>query len=364
MRCGLIGRSELRGLGNQSVSVLHGLNPDKVLLVEPQPASWPQHPERYVGHRVTHVYWRRGQLHPEREVRRWFEGLDVAYVAESVYDSRVPFFAAEAGCVIVRHANPEQLSPDEIVPNDPTVWWSATPWRLEHLPLGTRVVPMPTETPPRAVSPDPQSPVRFLHPIGHVAQEDRSGASLVSQAVRRLHAPCQVTVLCQDRRLNIAFRTKGPHVELRVREGGVVDHWDQYRDQDVLVLPRRYGGLSLPNLEAMASGLVLVTTETCPNEIWPGPKVPVRRRWWVQMRCGQVEVCDADPVALADIMARLAGDRDEVAKWQAESLAWAEANSWEALRPLWLEELRRACSSPGQADARTVNAPTPGSVPA
>jgi glycosyltransferase involved in cell wall biosynthesis len=206
------------------------------------------------------------------------------------------------------------------------------------------------------------SPVRFLHSIGHAAQDDRSGAEIFCQSVRRLHDACRVTVRCQDRRMNVPFKSKGPHVELDVRIGGVDNHWDQYRGQDVLVLPRRYGGLSLPSQEAMAAGLALVMTACSPNEVWPGPKVPVREVRRVRMRCGWVEVCDADPVALADVMARLARNPDEVSHWQAESLAWADRNSWEALRPLWLQELRRACSSPGGQVARTVNGRTPGSV--
>lgn len=345
MRLGIVGRCEARGLGHQTLAVAEALHPDRVLLVEPRPASWPQNRQWWAGSNVTDVAWKQGKL-PEGTIRRWLEGLTVVYTAEAVYDKRFPFWAAEAGCALVRHANPEQLAPEELIAGDPTVWWSATPWRLEHMPTGTRVVPMPVGFAPFASGANGYAgPARFMHSAGHHAQEDRAGTSLLAQAVRRLHRPCRVTVYSQDRRLNIAFKAKAEGVDVRVREGGVDDRWDQYRDQDVLVLPRRYGGLSLPSQEALAAGLALVMTDCPPNGIWPGPKVPVRRRWWVQMRCGQVEIHDADPAALADIMTRLARDRDEVEKWQAESRAWAEANSWEALRPLWLDELERATAS-------------------
>ncbi len=92
----------------------------------------------------------------------------------------------------------------------------------------------------------------------------------------------------------------------------------------------------------MAAGLVLVMPDCSPNEVWPGPKIPVAGRREVYMRPGLVEVCDPDPRSLAEIMSRLAGDRDELAALQAEARAWAEANSWEALEPLWREELGRA----------------------
>ena len=118
----------------------------------------------------------------------------------------------------------------------------------------------------------------------------------------------------------------------------------------------------MPSLEAMAAGMALVMTDCSPNEVWPGPKVGVARRRTVRMRCGEVLVSDPDVGHLASILNDLARHPDRVAGWQAESRAWAAANSWEALRPLWLDELQRACSSPGQAAANTVNAPTAGSV--
>ncbi len=347
MRLGIVGRCELRGLSIQALSTADALSPERVLLVEPSPASWPQRCERWGGHRTAHVQWRNGQL-PELSVRSWLEGLDVVWSPETFYDARFTGWCAAAGVIPVRHANPEQLGPDEAA-EPHTVWWSATPWRLGEMPAGTRVVPMPVDPQPGFApnTNDDADRVRFVHTVGHAAQEDRAGSRIVSQALKMLRAPCDVRVFAQDRRLDVPFKVKGHDVDLRVHEGGVADQWAQYRGQDVLVLPRRYGGLSLPSQEALAAGLALVMTDCSPNEIWPGLRVPVRRRWWVQMRCGPVEVCDADPSALAEIMARLAGDRDEVEKWKAESRAWAAANSWEALRPLWLEELRRAYGHSG-----------------
>lgn len=334
MRIGVIARSELRGLGNQTVAVARHLSPERVLLVEPKPASWIQHPERLADLDVTHVHWHDGHL-PEGPVRRWLSGLDVVYTAETVYDVRLPFWAAEVDCSVVRHANPEQLGREEIIAGDPTVWWAATPWRLNSLPAGARVVPMPVEKPPyepeRAAA---GSPVRFVHPIGHAATGDRAGSRILSRALRHITAPCEVRVFCQDRRLDTPFEQAAPGVSVQVRCRGVDDHWDQYRGGDVLVLPRTYGGLSLPSQEAMAAGLALVMTDCSPNEVWPGLKVPVVKNNSVQVRCGKIPAAIADYRALADLMTGLAEDRDYLVGLQAEARRWAEANSWEALLPL------------------------------
>lgn len=152
-------------------------------------------------------------------------------------------------------------------------------------------------------------------------------------------------------------------VDLSVRTRGVDDRWDQFRGQDVLVLPRRYGGLSLPTLEALAAGLVVVMPACPPNSVWPGPKVDVLGWRKVRMRCGQVAVCDPDPGHLASVMNDLCRRPERLAKWKAESQAWAKANSWAALRPLWLAELERACRSSSPAPpvpARTGTVPGSG----
>jgi hypothetical protein len=345
VKLGCLVRAELRGLGIQTRAVADALDADRVLYVEPRPASWSQHPNLFAHHRVTHVPWWRGWL-DERTVRGWLEGLDVVYTAETGYDPRLPDWCDAAGVGLVRHANPEQLAPDEVAAGGSTVWWSATPWRLERMPAGTRVVPMPVDLPPE-FDPgfdEPRGPVRFVHSMGHYAEGDRAGTEVAAGAVRRLSGPARVDVFCQDRRLSAVFKASDG-VDLRVRTRGVEDRWDQFRGQDVLVLPRRYGGLSLPTLEALAAGLVVVMPACQPNEVWPGPKVDVVGWRKVRMRCGRVSVADPDPGHLASIMNGLCRHPDRLAKWKAESRAWAQANTWEALRPLWLDELGRACRS-------------------
>jgi hypothetical protein len=339
VKAGVLVRAELRGLGVQSRAVADALPADRVLWVEPRPASWTQHPDLFAHHDVTHTVWRRGWL-DEKTTRRWLDGLTVVYTAETPYDPRLPDWCDAAGCALVRHANPEQLGQDEIEAAGSTVWWAATPWRLEHLPPGTRVVPMPVDPPPQ-VSPNLSGPVRFVHSMGHYAEGDRAGTQVVADAVRRLEWPCRVDVFCQDRQLRVPFKAPDG-VDLRVRTRGVADRWEQFAGADVLVLPRRYGGLSLPTLEALAAGLVVVMPDCPPNTVWPGPKVQVDGWRRVRMRCGRVDVCDPSPVHLAKIINGLARYPERVDRWKAESRAWAEANTWDALRPLWLDELSRA----------------------
>jgi hypothetical protein len=347
VKLGVVVRAEHRGLGIQTRAVADALSADRVLWVEPRPASWSQHPDLFAHHQVTHTAWRRGWL-DEQTVRRWLEGLDVVYTAETGYDPRLPDWCDAAGCGLVRHANPEQLGADEVEAAGSTVWWAATPWRLDRLPAGTRVVPMPVDPPagfdPSLRNRDPGRPINFVHSMGHHAEGDRAGTEVVAAAVRGLVHPCRVDVFCQDRRMSAVFKAP-PGVDLRVRTRGVADRWDQFRGGDVLLLPRRYGGLSLPTLEGLAAGLVAVMPDCSPNQVWPGPKIRVDGWRRVRMRCGKVDVCDPSAAHLAEVMNGLCARPERVVERKAESRAWAEANTWDALRPLWLAELRRAVSA-------------------
>jgi len=334
MRLGVLARSEARGLGNQSHDVCLNLNPDRVLLVDPgRDKRFTQHPERYQAWPTTTAQWRNGRLDPD-VVRPWLQGLSVVYSAETPYDDRLPQWAAEAGCGIVVHANPEFLSPSDA--KAAVTWWAATPWRIGHLPARTRVVPMPVPAAP--FRHEPRERVRFLHVAGWPAVADRNGTVIVAAAAALMRSDAMVVIRGQHKDIH---QHRRPTV--KVEAGNLPNHWDLYRDADVLVMPRRFGGLCLPALEALAVGLPVVMSDTSPNEVWPGPRIPVTRNQTVATRCGVLPLYDTNPQALAACLDDIATNPDVLAKLRTEASEWAAANTWDALTPLWEEELARAC---------------------
>jgi hypothetical protein len=337
MQVGVVARSEARGLGNQTYEVCRNLDPDRVLLVDPGPdRRFDQHPERYDPWRTTVSRWRAGQL-DRPVVARWLRGLDVVYSAETPYDLRLPEWAAEVGCSVVVHANPELLNVHDATAA--VTWWSATPWRRDFLPPTTRVVPMPCPTPKVTTDTDGGG-VRFLHVAGWPTVKDRNGTDAVVAAAKRMTSGAPVILRGQHRDL-AAYRGAAPN--LRVEVGTIPNYWDLYRGADVLVMPRRFGGLCLPVLEALAAGLPVVMTDCPPNEVWPGPRVRATSTSTVQTRGGVLPLFDTDPQALAETLDGIATDPETLSKLRREAADWVAANTWDALSGMWRDELERAC---------------------
>lgn len=354
MRLGLIVRGESRGLGTQTWDWYRHLSPAKTLLVDMGQLArgFKMHAERYPG--ATCLSFDGHRL-PEPETRAWLEGLDCVMSAETMYDWRICDWAREAGVATVCVANPEFFvhhQPDRIDCPRPTTWWAPTSWRLEHLPEDTRVVPHPVAPDRFEWAKDASGytgPLRVLHVAGHHAYADRNGTLVVLQALRLLRKACRVRIITQEPRVAIS-RGISRYIKYEVVTNGVANYWDLYRDADVLVLPRKYGGLSLQAQEAMAAGLGLVMTD-CEPQTSTWPILPIRSRLGAEIRPpgGPITIADPLPHRLADLVDSLADDSGAVAMLQKRARAWAQANSWEALLPLYETELKSAIGANASA---------------
>lgn len=331
---GVVARGENRGLGHLTWEVVRALQPDRVLVVDVggRDRGHELHRDRYPD--ATFVTWSPDCTLDERTCREWLDGLDVVYLAETPYDERFPQWARDARARCVVHAMPEFWRYGHL-PFDAV--WNPTTWRMDLLPALAHVVPVPV---PLDRWPTPAKerpgPPTFLHVAGHRTTGDRNGSVLLARALRHVTQPMRVRVLAQG-----SFpRLRAPlHVDLEVSTAGPNSYWTMYDDADVLVLPRRYGGLSLPVLEAAGAGLALVCSDVEPNRTWPIVPVPARPRTSLRTPGGEVRSFEADPRRLAHFLDVLA-ERDEL-RWQhqREARAWAEANSWDVLRDEWRARL-------------------------
>jgi hypothetical protein len=303
---GLIVRATETGLGYQTYEMWRHLRPDVTVCIDVSPISnhrsQPQHLDWYPDAVVTP--WS-GHRHPVTDdALDALASCDTVLSVETWYDLRIPQQAARS----VLYVNPELYRAEEIA----TDYWAPTSWEIDRLPAGTRVVPMPVAT---------DRPWRrgdgFLAVEGTGAMGDRNGVDIAREAARLAGVPLQVASQLDGR--------------------GMAEPWDVYALGDVLVLPRRYGGLSLVAQEAMAAGLAVVMPDCEPNSQWPVMAVRGVWRGAVRVPGGKFPIFEADRNVIAELMR---GDQSWKAVFQRSGLQWAAEHSWDVLLPRWEEALR------------------------
>ena len=266
-------------------------------------------------------------------VRRWLKGLDVVFTVETPNDWRMPLWCREMGVKLIIQGNPEFVrhTSDPSIPH-PDAWWWPTSWRTDVLPVGT-VMPVPMNRQPNMFMAD--GPLSLLHVVGKRAHADRNGTELLVQAMRMVTADVKLLVTGIDGSLPEFRRQR--NVDLDLRPNGFTDRWEMYWGQHVLVLPRRYGGLCLPALEAGASGTLVMMPRISPNEELAAWVVPPQRSRPMQFAGGVVNVCDVNVADLAADIDRLARDRRLL--WDASSRQSTMVRDWAEMRPIYLAEM-------------------------
>ncbi len=330
MKVGLIARADDRGLGILSWEWYRHMHPDRVLVVDAEDPNHPTHLDRYPGCQVTP--WRGGQF-DEAAVRDWITGLDIAYIAETFYDERLPGWFADAKVPLVVHAMPEFFRWGEL----PWVhWWNPTTWLHGRLPAGSVVMPVPVPTDRWTTVPEPHDgPARILHVAGKRAAGDRNGSAVFTAAIKMTTKPVEVIIATQGTPPRTPIPKDG-NVTVRADTG---NYWDIYDGADVLVLPRRYGGLSLPVNEAAGAGLGLLLSAQDPNPTnWPCLVAKIKTVTSVRTPAGVVPSGNVDPRHLAAMIDSLA-DPAQRLHLQREAQEWARTHSWEALRPFVISAL-------------------------
>lgn len=323
-RLGLIVRSDFGGgLANQTHEIWKRLEPDATLVILMGDKGRGT-VERFQAYDPAFlVHYRREDLQAFETMREFLSQIDVLVSVETFYEPFLVGTAHERGIERVLYANPELLNKDDPAEMADRYLWPAE-W-LAPFPVDGEILPWPcsTDVVPRA---EINWPPRFVH-VGAPAFHDRNGELVVKQAAEFTDIPVEIA----------------PYVD---------DHWDLYRDMDVLVLPRRYGCLSLTMLEAAAMGVPTLTTDLAPQNGWFGKWAPwlliphgdptYRSMKGSQHHKGEpgVGVFDPHPAHLALAMDRLAARADVLDALRVEVREWAEARSWDRLLPRWQEALR------------------------
>lgn len=343
LRIGLIARADSRGLGIQTKAFHDAMHPAKTMVVDcPSANPLPLRQDWYPD-----GTWIKG-LPTAADFRRWLIGLDVVYTAETGYSRALWTEADQAAVKTVLHVNPEFLD----VNDRPTLWAAPSAWRFDELPTPKMLLPVPI-TPTLTV--DRDEATRFLHVIGRPAVHDRNGTKQLLESLRFVRSPITVTITCQDP-VYVPSLMAGihipNHVTLEVRSGDVRDNLDLYDGQDVLILPRRFGGLCLPAQEAIGAGMPVIMPKISPNDAWLPAEwlVPATHAGGFMAKT-RVDLYTADVRQLAARIDHFATDREFYAMAADRAQTIAKDLSWDNQRPVYerlFADLTAAKKGPGE----------------
>lgn len=347
MRLGLIARADARGLGIQTKAVFDNLHPAKTMVVDcPSAKPLPLRPDWF-----PEATWIHG-LPCAADFRTWLDGLDVVYTAETAYSHCFWDEAERAGVKTVLHVNPEFYDRND----RPTLWAAPSMWRYDQLPEPKCFLPVPI-TPALPVSgckPKPrthletshiggtckESARNFVHVVGRPATRDRNGTEDLLQSLQHVTATIRLNVTCQESGYveNLLSRFYFPaNVELVIRSGDVEDNTDLYRGQDVLLMPRRFGGLCLPLNEALGHAMPAVMPAISPNDSWLPADwlVPATHAGQFAVKQNLIDFYSVDHRALAAKIDTLASDAGFYAEAKQEAAQLRDQLSWTAMRPVY-----------------------------
>lgn len=341
MTLAMIGRCDIgSGLANLTEEVFRHLKPERTLLLNMEGRGRGDcNPSLYDLHGVSdqQVYPAtfNGEL-PRRAID-WLcaEGIDTLFSAETFYsDEAVLTVAHQHGIRTVCYAMPE-LTPwaTSAYPDRrprPRMFHLPTSWRAETLP-DAEVLPFP-------VARD-RFPFRlrercdhFVHVTGK-AMQDRNGTMLVLAALPHVTRPCRLTI-----RTEKPLQIPPTKVDVTILDKPARDYWGGYpEDADVLLLPRRYGGLSLPIQEVASLGMPAVILASDPySHVGSGTtSLPSKFSHSVPMKgaphvsASSVPIYDAEPKAIAAAMDYLVDNPEAVRALSQMADLWAEERSWD-----------------------------------
>ena len=187
--------------------------------------------------------------------------------------------------------------------------------------------------------------VRWLHNGGHLGLRGHKGTLELMRAMEFVKSDVSLTIRAQDVEGLARLVEQVPSIvhdrRVSIFQGDVSREclFDGY---DALIQPEKYNGLSLPLQEARAAGMLVVTSDRYPHNIWlpREPLIPVKSysRQRVAGSCLEYDEAEIDPRDIAVTIDRLHGT--DIGQYSEDGRQWAESMSWAALKPLWMEVLK------------------------
>lgn len=353
MKIGLLAYSSDTGLGYQTLEFAKNIKPAKILIADLSKLNgMPTHHERYSEFNTSIT-----DGIPTNEECEWLvDGMDVVFVCETPLNYHLFNYARKKGVKTVQQYNYEFLDyfRNNALPT-PSVLASPSLWGIERVknmylaPVVHWPVPVNTDLIPFR---EFNKVKTFVHIIGRPTASDRNGTIAFLSAVKKLGSYYNYKVYLQPPVESRAIEHFRPVKEVLDETRRIVpielienvpDNATMFASGEILVLPRKYGGLCLPMWEALSSGMPVIMPNVSPNDsILP-------KEWLVNAELTGhlqthtlLDLYTVDPYALTEKMLEVAGDI-ELSNHASRDIAMAM--SWEAQRPIYMKRFEEICNS-------------------
>jgi len=310
------------------------MRPHKTLVIQP---AWNPglvfNPAMYPGAEIYKSCYPANRVDNDPVLDNFLVGLDIVFTCETPYNFWLYVRARERGVKTVLQYNYEFLDnlADSSLPA-PDLFAAPSLWRWEDVPFRNKVfLPVPVS---RDVLPfQKREQLRtILHIAGIPAIHDRNGTGLLLEAMRLL--PSGVDV-CLRLRTQARFDNPCP-ARIEMIHASVDEYWKLYNQEDVFIMPRKFGGLCLAMAEAASCGMPVIAPAIDPQiRYLPGRALLPARKSKSFVARTSVDVYETTPQLIARKIVELYKEPGLVAALSAQSDRYADSISWERLKPLY-----------------------------
>lgn len=345
MRIGLLAYSTQTGLGYQTYEFARNIKCTKILIADIErlnrmPTEHAKFEKLCDDIKITQNGF------PSRDESHWLtDDIDILFVCETPLNYDIFDMARDKGVKTILQYNYEFLEYYRSNRSKPDLLASPSYWNIEDTKARNfapvEYLPVPIDTSkitPRSIT----EVKRIGHIGGRVAEHDRNGTkTFLDLAIALKSTNIIFEVYLQTPReggsernwhlvkplLDEAKGLLGEQLEIRL---DTKDHLEMYKTMDLMILPRKYGGLCLPLWEAMAHGIPVMMPRIDPND-----KILPADWLTIATESGSLETHSKIPMYQVD-MQSLVMDIVELSKnitsANKHALELAENMSWESMR--------------------------------
>lgn len=331
MKIGLLAYSTNTGLGVQTLNFYKHMKPHKTLIADLSSMNHMEtHHERFPDAIVCNGF-------PSCQYMDWLtEDVDLVFVCETPLNYCLYEKAKAKGVKTVMQYNYEFLDyfnqPD--LPK-PDVLAAPANWNKQRVIDGNfaPVIDLPVPTDTSAINYREISECRtIIHIAGRQAVNDRNGTMTFIKAALKCGNRFKYKIYVQsiDGETDRMICDAQKQISIEV----IYDAFyaEMYQDGDLLVMPRKYGGLCLPVQEALAAGIPVIMPDIEPNNyLLPKQWLVKAERTRSFMTRTMIDIYETDPNMLAFKMCEFSDD--EFMKWsnkEAEQIG--KGLKWETLK--------------------------------